>query len=126
MNLPDCHSRKRLDGHANAYFCMHPEVHVKSRRVTAAICRGCDYWRQPEPGMLVEHATYSPLDRIGRCDHLGAQTGERLCATCGGSVRIKLFTCHHPDHSETTIRDCLLCHDFEIEPAMTEDARQVN
>ncbi|WP_339910220.1 hypothetical protein [Symmachiella dynata] len=116
MKLPDCHSRHAVSDLQHEYHCTHPDVYARGRRVTDGVCKVCELWRLPPPGILVEHAAYSPLVRIGRCRHLGDQTGERLCPTCGGSVRVKLFACGHPNHSETTMRDCLLCNDYENPP----------
>lgn len=47
------------------------------------------------------------------CLYLGAQTGERPCLTCRGSVRQKVFACSHEAHSDTTILDCSKCPDHE-------------
>lgn len=113
MKLPDCHSRQAIADSQREFHCAHPDVHTRGRRVTAGVCIACKYRLLPPPGELVEHADYVPSVRIERCGHLGEQIGERLCATCGGSVRIKRFACLHPDHTETTIRDCLLCNDYE-------------
>ena len=47
------------------------------------------------------------------CRHLGAETGQRECASCGGRVRIKVFACRHPRHGETTLSECLRCADYD-------------
>ena len=47
------------------------------------------------------------------CFYLGAQTGERDCASCSGSVRAKVFACHHELHGETTIQECRTCPHHE-------------
>ena len=49
----------------------------------------------------------------GVCRDLGEQTGTQACTTCHGSVQRKVFACHHPQHAETTIRDCMDCLDYE-------------
>ena len=46
------------------------------------------------------------------CVFFCPQTGVRDCPTCQGSVRIKVFECHHPRHKETTINECRNCRDF--------------
>jgi len=112
VNWPDCESRRELEEETPESVCLHPNVYVRGRRVTQGICKACDQRLQPPPGLLVEDPARSPLVRLGRCDYLGDQVGERLCPTCGGSVRIKLFACQHPKHIETTLRDCLRCEDY--------------
>ena len=55
----------------------------------------------------------SSVKNAGPCFHLGGQTGLRDCPTCDGSVRVKVFTCQHPLHQETTLRECETCPDFD-------------
>ncbi|MCA9037306.1 MAG: hypothetical protein KDA91_19355 [Planctomycetaceae bacterium] len=50
-----------------------------------------------------------------RCVFLGNQSGIRECPTCQRSVKIKVFQCGHPSHSETTIHECRDCPDFQRE-----------
>lgn len=48
-----------------------------------------------------------------RCQYLGEKIGERECKSCTGSVRLKVFACHHQRHEAATIRDCQTCPDYE-------------
>lgn len=57
------------------------------------------------------------------CRHLGAQTGEQPCRTCRGSVRQKIFQCHHPRHQSTTIQQCRRCRDYKPRPPSQNVAR---
>jgi hypothetical protein len=46
----------------------------------------------------------------------GGGQAMRECASCRGSVRLKLWACLHPGHEgrpETTTRECLGCGDYE-------------
>ena len=58
-------------------------------------------------------ATATRATRSGPCVHLGDLAGYRDCSSCKGTVRVKVFTCHHPDHETTTIRECGQCPDYE-------------
>jgi hypothetical protein len=49
----------------------------------------------------------------GSCIYLGEKLGDRLCDTCRGNVRLKVFKCAHPFHPDTTIRNCQSCNDYE-------------
>jgi hypothetical protein len=44
---------------------------------------------------------------------LGEETGLRECASCAGSVRVRVFACGHPRHEETTVREGEGCPDFQ-------------
>jgi len=116
MKLPECDSRRPVEDAEDEFLCLHPQVVSRGNRVTDGICKSCVYCQSPPPGELVEPEEDSTLRRIGPCRHLGEQTGGRRCGSCGGSVRIKIFACRHPDHTETTLRDCLLCEDYQREP----------
>lgn len=63
------------------------------------------------------------------CVHLGAavldadgRQATKLCSTCSGSVRLKVFECHHPAHASdptTTTKGCKGCKDYqprEVQP----------
>lgn len=54
------------------------------------------------------------------CAHLGDVIRLEDCKTCRGTVRVKVFACHHPDHADTTLAFCRTCPDYEGEegPAM--------
>jgi hypothetical protein len=54
-----------------------------------------------------------PATPRGPCVHLGAQTGLRECAGCGGKTQLKVFACSHPAHTETTWDECQRCPDFQ-------------
>jgi hypothetical protein len=47
------------------------------------------------------------------CIHLGEQSGLRDCPNCLGSVKLKVYACHHPAHTSTTLEDCRFCGDFD-------------
>lgn len=46
------------------------------------------------------------------CKYLGEQVGTELCSTCGGSVKLKVFDCNHPEHETTKLGECQSCRDF--------------
>jgi hypothetical protein len=50
----------------------------------------------------------------GPCAHLGEHTSERLCKTCRGKVWLKVFQCRHPRHTDTVIRECMVCPDYTL------------
>jgi hypothetical protein len=59
--------------------------------------------------------------RSGDCAYLGEAVMEagrhatRLCPTCSGTVRLKLFECSHPRHAadpQTTSKGCKACPDW--------------
>jgi hypothetical protein len=120
MALPACHSRRLFDGEESLFFCAHPQLHAKDNLVTPEICRICPYWQQPAPP---EFRPFRPDARPkprGPCLHLGEQTDLRECKTCGGSVRVKVFACAHPDHRETMLRYCAGCSDHQERPREEE------
>ena len=47
------------------------------------------------------------------CRYLGRQSGSRKCKTCKGNVQLKVFHCRHPEHEETTLRECARCADYQ-------------
>jgi hypothetical protein len=49
MGLPECHSRRVVNGDETRFFCAHPAMHAPDSVVHAGICRACDYWRLPAP-----------------------------------------------------------------------------
>jgi hypothetical protein len=113
MDLPPCHSRRSFAGETAAFFCAHPNHHSLDNLVTTEVCRCCPLWAQPAP------AAYRPVPAVwpprprGPCRFLGQETGLRRCASCAGSVRVRLFACGHPRHEETTLRECEGCPDFQ-------------
>jgi hypothetical protein len=117
MSLPPCHSRRELPTTPGEIYCVHPQVHVNGCRVRTEICNMCDNWRQPEPATF---KPFPPPPPRGQCFHLGEVTGERLCATCRGNVRLKVFACSHPAHTETTWDECKRCPDHQEAAASVE------
>lgn len=111
--LPPCHSRHDLPAEPGWYACSHPQVLVPARRVHAGICLICQYSSQPPPAQPIEGTLLQRAARARPCRHLGERIGERLCPTCGGHVRWKLFRCHHASLVETTLQECQTCGDFE-------------
>ena len=109
-NLPYCHCRREHDAASHVYFCAHPMVHTEGNLVGADICQTCRRWQEPPPAVF-RPSTH--VVRSGPCLHLGAQTGLRDCPTCRASVKVKVFACAHPDHEETTIKECISCTDYE-------------
>lgn len=110
--LAPCHSRHELPGITDRYFCGHPRVRATNNVVSYEFCRLCAYWREPPP----ERARPMPpklVERLlGGCLHLGPAIGTRDCPGCAGHVRLKVFACAHPEHQETTLKDCESCPDF--------------
>ena len=51
------------------------------------------------------------------CVYLGEPFGLRDCASCRGTVRIKIYECHHPAHAETTLSYCRTCPDYQASTA---------
>ena len=110
MKLPDCHSRRTMDGESGVFFCAHPKVHAPRSLVRAEICKLCRFWQEPAPERF---RPFSADGHAGPCIYLRQEAGLRDCPTCRGSVRQKLFACGHPLHKQTTLRDCQRCADFE-------------
>ena len=113
MSLPPCHSRHELSDEPGVFFCRHPLIHALDNRVTAEVCACCSYWKLPPPENPRAFVPGKPRSALGPCRHLGGRTGERECPSCLGSVRLKLFACHHPLHEEITLAECTTCADFE-------------
>jgi NifU-like protein involved in Fe-S cluster formation len=111
-NLPFCHSRRGLPGETTTFFCAHPQVFSNGQRVSAQVCRMCDYWKQPPPSQFRPFDPAAAILRTRPCRFLGEQSGWRQCPTCRGNVRIKVFDCRHPSHDTTTLDECKVCPDF--------------
>src|SRR5260370_24113003 len=112
MELPPCPARRHFEQETDVFFCAHPQHHVQDNLVTAEICRICQLWRQPAPSEFRPFvASAHPKRRDGACSYLGEQVGLRECPTCRGTVRVKVFACHHPRHRETTFSECAQCPD---------------
>jgi hypothetical protein len=116
MSLPACHSRRLFDGESAVFFCAHPQLHAKDNLVTAEVCRICPCWHEPPPPAFREFHSGPPPRPRGPCQHLGEQVGLRDCPSCGGTVRVKVFACGHPEHRETTLRFCTDCPDHQPRP----------
>ena len=95
------------------FFCRHPRVHVRDQIVSANVCRQCVSRTTVNIASQRPYPTLNLVNRSGPCFHLGGQTGERKCETCQGEVRQKVFACLHPEHSETTVKDCDRCGDYD-------------
>ena len=67
-------------------------------------------------GSSVETRGQSVPAFSGPCYHLGEQLGERTCVSCRGNVQLKVFSCQHDLHEDTTIRECQRCPDYDPEP----------
>jgi hypothetical protein len=89
-------------------YCVHPQVHVEGQRVTVEICQMCTRWKEPPPEKF---RPFPPPKPRGRCVFRGAEIGLRECTACRGVVRVKVFACAHPAHSETTLAECAACPD---------------
>ncbi len=115
MTLPPCHSRKVIIPVPDVYFCTHPEVEKPSHLVKTEDCAACRLWegpppKQPRPFWITNGSTAPRID----CRHLGTVTGTRDCPSCcRGSVKIKVYSCGHPNHSETTLNECRDCPDYQ-------------
>jgi hypothetical protein len=110
--LPACHSRRVLELEPGVYFCAHPRMHAPDSLVDAGICLACRYWRESAPAVFREFPPAGPLRRRGNCRHLGELIELRECRGCRGNVRVKVFACRHPAHTETTMQYCRTCRDF--------------
>lgn len=54
-----------------------------------------------------------PSKSISKCIFLGEQIGERDCKSCGDrTVKLKVYSCSHPEHTDTTIVECNKCPHF--------------
>lgn len=113
MILPPCHSRRALPEESDVYFCAHPQHHSEDNLVTLQNCRICPWWQQPPPAEFRPfYLLPSGKPRRGPCKFLGEQISLRQCGTCPGSVKVKVFACHHPAHVETTLNECTACLDY--------------
>jgi hypothetical protein len=113
MKLPACHSRRPVPSADDVFYCVHPHMTVPDQIVRPELCKVCELWKRPAP--MEFRALPTPEGQYRHtipCFHLGEQTGTRDCHGCGKSVRIKVFGCHHPEHSETTMQECLRCGDY--------------
>ena len=95
------------------YFCRHSSVHVRDQIVSPSVCRLCSHRTTEQVSPSRPYPTLNLVQRTGPCFHLGDQTGERKCTTCQGDVRQKVFRCLHPEHQETTFKDCDHCSDYD-------------
>jgi hypothetical protein len=99
---------------------------------------GCDV-AQADTAMAFAVQFLAPIDRPASapspsrttppytvdCRYLGPHIGGRECKGCRGKVRLKLFACLHPDHTDTTLRDCRHCGDYQpVEEPEEEEEEQ--
>ncbi|MEX0937776.1 MAG: hypothetical protein WDZ59_07935 [Pirellulales bacterium] len=112
MAFVPCHSRREIPGQPQLYFCAHPKMMVKGNVVTRSICRQCKYCHEPPPNEFLPYRPPPFFENDGPCFYLGEQSGTRDCRTCRGSVKLKVFQCHHPAHQETTYEACKHCRDY--------------
>ncbi|MCH7729843.1 MAG: hypothetical protein IH991_25740, partial [Planctomycetes bacterium] len=112
-SLPPCHSRRDFDEARGLFFCGHPKVHTKKNIVTMAVCQSCSYWQGAAPKQMRPFPTITGGSRDGPCMFLGDLRRTELCKSCRGEVKLKVFSCGHPSHEETTFRDCTTCFDYE-------------
>lgn len=97
---------------------LHAELQTKTDALRAAMPRVATRTapgQQPAASRLP--TTLRTADEAMRCVHRGDSAGEKLCPTCNGSVRIKLFTC--AVHVECSIQKsvgvavCATCPDYQ-------------
>jgi hypothetical protein len=112
MVLSPCHSRRDIRPEKGLYFCRHPKVHLPGGVVDATFCGGCRLAEQPPPECPRPFSPPPAAFHDGPCFYLGDQVSEQECPSCRGSVRIKVYRCHHPAHSETKLADCSFCTDY--------------
>jgi hypothetical protein len=115
--LPDCDARREFDSANGKFFCAHPLVHIAGDIVTSFICSICSRWQEPQPREYRAFPSASGI-KPKSCQYLGNQIGWQECPSCRGSVKLKVFACHHPDHESTTLDRCTLCRDFKIPEKM--------
>lgn len=80
--------------------------------------RHCPVCNRSLPYRIVpreKHVRRECLMNGGKCIHFGEQTGTRQCQSCNGNVRLKVFSCSHPLHRETTLPECATCRDFTVD-----------
>ena len=111
MHVPPCHSRRELPTTPGVMYCVHPHVRIRGMIVRAEICRMCNYWKEPAPESFQPFPPPPSAPPRGRCEFLGDIVGYRGCPTCSGTVKLKVFACSHPAHSETIWTECLRCPD---------------
>lgn len=99
------------------------------------VCRGGNeaaierYFRGGTTAARPARREVAPTSGPINCVYLGGPvrgadggTATKLCPTCRGNVRLKLYECHHPGHAAspvTTDKDCRACRDYStrrIEP----------
>jgi hypothetical protein len=120
MSLPPCHSRLEIEAGSTTYFCAHPRVHIRKGLVTAEICNQCQFWKLPPPPRPRTYPIADTARDVTSCRYLGEQIGLRDCVACRGRVRVKVFACHHPNHTQTIHSECATCPDYERQlPAPT-------
>jgi len=120
--LPDCYARRAISGETRRFHCLHPKVHIRDQIVTPAICGICTRWQEPRPESLRPDSDLVRIDRGLHCRFIGSEIGLRPCPTCRGTVNLKLFSCSHPSHMETTLHECRLCADYIESNVRTEQA----
>lgn len=66
-------------------------------------------------GLAEAADSMAPIRNEGPCFHLGESRGTRPCPTCAGTVRLKVYDCHHLLHQTTTLDVCRTCADHDGE-----------
>lgn len=122
MNLPPCPARVEFEPDQRRYRCAHPKVHAIDDIVTPNVCLACGQRDRPVGQLRV----LKPIEanrnrpeiarapsRDGLCFHMGGLERTETCESCKGNVQIKVYSCEHSMHDETTIAGCKLCYDHE-------------
>jgi O-antigen biosynthesis protein len=114
FGLSPCHSRREFELGTLSFFCAHPGVRAYDGLVPPAMCHICGLREQPPPVRYRDRSEVPARPRAGPCTYLGKQVGLRDCPSCRGNVRVKVFSCSHPNHHETTISECQRCSDYKL------------
>lgn len=118
----ECHELLHCDRReclpSGLVHCLDARVLQNAEGFPGSLCLTCYYRLHPPP----EGAPPEPPASKARglsCAHLGAPTGEtRLCGTCQGDVRLKVFACAKhlacvPTRKVEGLACCLDCPDYQ-------------
>lgn len=111
--LPKCAARHELEPEVGKFFCGDPRVITKHNIVTPTICRHCNVVSLTPPEAYLPFKLPTTPEYTGPCQYLGELLETRECKSCRGNVRVKVFRCGHPEHAETTVKECRDCPDYE-------------